>query len=130
MSNNELFEEIIRDRSDGIKVIARAVRAKFRKIYPDVDETIWVKQKTSGYGIGPKKMSQHFGWIVISKKHVSMGFNFGSSLSDPDHLLEGTGKNMRHIKIRQLSDLNNKAIDEMVIAAVLDRKSNNSGDKI
>jgi hypothetical protein len=115
------FEEIIKDRSESVKEIARAVRDKFFEIYPDVDETVWIKQKTAGYGIGPKKMSQHFGWIMTAKSHVNMGFNYGSSLQDPSNLLEGTGKNMRHIKIKNLSDLYNKAVDELVKAALSER---------
>jgi hypothetical protein len=123
MSKDRLFEEIIQDKSDEVKVMARAVRAKFFRLYPDVDETIWVHQKTSGYGIGPKKMSQHFGWIMTAKSHVNMGFNYGSSLADPDNLLEGTGKNMRHIKIRKPGDLDNPAVDDLIVEAVKERKS-------
>ncbi|MDX1359190.1 MAG: DUF1801 domain-containing protein [Clostridia bacterium] len=119
--NRIKFEKMINGRSETVKDIARAVRDKFFEIYPDVDETVWVRQKTSGYGIGPRKMSQHFGWIMTAKAHVNMGFNYGSSLPDPEHLLEGTGKNMRHIKIKNLSDLDNQAVDELVRAAVSER---------
>ena len=115
------FEEIIHDRSNAVKEIARAVRDKFFEVYPDVDETVWVRQKTAGYGIGPKKMSQHFGWIMTAKSHVNMGFNYGSSLPDPRHLLEGTGKNMRHIKIKNIADLDSCAVDELIRAAVSER---------
>lgn len=38
--------------------------------------------------------------------HVNVGFFLGAELADPDHLLEGTGRFMRHVKLRpgQLPD--------------------------
>lgn len=123
MDKNELFESIIFDYSEEIKEIARGVRNEFYKVFPDVDETIWVKQGTVGYGVGPKKMSEHFGWIMIAKKHVNMGFNYGSILPDPDELLEGTGKNMRHIKIRALSELSKLGVKKLILSAINERKA-------
>ena len=52
---------IVRNYDENIQEVARKVRSRFYELYPEVDETIWVKQGIAGYGIGPKKMSQHFG---------------------------------------------------------------------
>jgi hypothetical protein len=41
-----------------------------------------------------------FCYVVGYAKHVNLGFCDGASLPDPDGLLEGTGKAMRHVKIR------------------------------
>jgi len=38
-------------------------------------------------------------------------------LQDPERLLEGTGKNVRHVKLRALEDLQRKGLKEMVAAA-------------
>jgi hypothetical protein len=46
----------------------------------------------------------------VIRDHVNLGFHQGASLSDPEGLLEGEGKQMRHIKIRSLNDLMNPAI--------------------
>ena len=35
-------------------------------------------------------------------QHASVEFWRGTSVPDPDHLLEGTGKNLRHVKLRTL----------------------------
>ena len=40
-----------------------------------------------------------FAYLASFKKHVTIGFNEGSRLDDPDGLLEGTGKGMRHVKV-------------------------------
>ena len=44
-------------------------------------------------------------YIGVIKDHVNLGFIRGSELADPQRILEGTGKQMRHIKIRNMSDL-------------------------
>jgi hypothetical protein len=49
-------------------------------------------------------------YIGVIKDHVNLGFLRGSELADPQRILEGTGKQMRHIKIRNMSDLERPAI--------------------
>jgi len=48
---------------------------------------------------------------------VTFGFHFGTSLSDPEGLLEGTGKNMRHVKLRDVQSLEQKGLRELVRSA-------------
>jgi hypothetical protein len=40
-----------------------------------------------------------FCYLNSTKKHATLGFEKGTSLTDPTSLLEGTGKNMRHVKL-------------------------------
>ena len=54
---------------------------------------------------------------MVGKNHVTFGFHFGTSLQDPERLLEGTGKNIRHVKLRALEDVKRKGLKEMVEAA-------------
>src|SRR5438128_908434 len=49
-------------------------------------------------------------YIGVLKNYVNLGFHRATSLRDPQRILEGTGKRMRHIKIKSLSDLLNPAI--------------------
>jgi hypothetical protein len=51
------------------------------------------------------KMKEGICYIGVIKDHVNLGFLRGSELSDPHRILEGEGKQMRHIKIRNTSDL-------------------------
>ena len=46
-----------------------------------------------------------FCYLHATQKHATLGFQNGASLSDPKNQLEGDGKNMRHIKLRSLSDI-------------------------
>jgi hypothetical protein len=50
--------------------------------------------------------------------HVSVEFWRGSTLRDPHRILEGTGKNLRHVKLRKLADATRPAFVELVKEAV------------
>lgn len=56
------------------------------------------------------KMKDGVCYIGVIKDHLNLGFVRGSELADPQRLLEGEGKQMRHIKIRNMADLLRPAI--------------------
>ena len=56
------------------------------------------------------RMKDSICYIGVMKDHVNLGFIRGSELADPQRILEVTGKQMRHVKIRNLSDLFRPAI--------------------
>ena len=68
------------------------------------------------YGV-THKMKDAVCYIGVIKDHVNLGFHHGAGLADPHRLLEGEGKQMRHIKIRNIEDLANPAIREYIQAA-------------
>ncbi len=56
------------------------------------------------------KGERAFVGIMPYKKYVSVIFDRGAELTDSKSVLEGNGKQMRHIKIHQISDIKNKDI--------------------
>jgi predicted GNAT family acetyltransferase len=108
------FTEIVSRQGAEIQELAYRTRSLIYRIFPGVVEVPWVHQGTIGYGVGPKKMSEHFSWISAHKNHVTLGFFYGAELPDPENLLEGTGKLLRHVKIREPEDLDNPALHEMI----------------
>jgi hypothetical protein len=58
-----------------------------------------------------------FAFYMVGKKHVTFGFPFATVLPDPEGLLEGSGKNMRHVKLRSPEDLDKKGVRELIVAA-------------
>jgi hypothetical protein len=56
------------------------------------------------------RMKDGICYIGVLKDHVNLGFIRGSELTDPHRILEGTGKQMRHIKIRNVWDVEGPAI--------------------
>jgi hypothetical protein len=116
------YEEAISGSSRQVKEIAERLRAVIIQVYPEVVEVPWPKQKIVGYGVGPKKMSEHFCYIGAFKKHVDLGFYYGADLPDPQGLLEGTGKNLRHIKVKNGDEVDQPALREILIASLEERK--------
>jgi hypothetical protein len=117
----EDFSEIVSTYDPPIQQISWRIREIIREVMPDVVEVVWKQQRIAGFGVGPRKMTEHFCYISPHKKHVNLGFYYGTLLPDTASLMEGTGKLLRHIKIRKLDELENPAIRKLVEAAHLER---------
>ncbi len=63
-----------------------------------------------------------FGYVNVFKAHVNVGFFTGALLPDPKSLLEGTGKRMRHVKLRPGEELDQQALGDLIESAYLDVK--------
>lgn len=61
-----------------------------------------------------------FGYVGVFTKHVSVGFFHGASLPDPARLLQGSGKFMRHVKVKPGISAPNDAIEALIVAAYRD----------
>jgi len=63
-----------------------------------------------------------FGYVNAFKAHVNVGFFRGAEIADPEGLLEGTGKFMRHVKLRPECDVNATALMKLIKSAYTDMK--------
>jgi hypothetical protein len=61
-----------------------------------------------------------FGYVNAFTVHVNIGFFHGAALDDPAGLLEGSGKRMRHVKLRWARPANAAALSELIVAAYRD----------
>jgi hypothetical protein len=111
------FEQMLERSSPEVQEIARRLRALVVEVMPDVVEVPWPHQGTAGYGVGPKKNSEHFCYIAPQKERVNFGFFYGAELSDPAGLLEGTGKLLRHVKIKSVEEVERPALRQLLEAA-------------
>lgn len=64
-----------------------------------------------------------FGYVNVFTSHVNVGFFQGASLSDPAHLLQGSGKFMRHVKLRPGAEVDDGALTRLIEAAYADIKA-------
>ena len=64
-----------------------------------------------------------FGYVNVFKAHVNVGFFFGAELQDTTGLLEGSGKRMRHAKLKPGSELDSSALIALIDAAYRDVKA-------
>jgi hypothetical protein len=64
-----------------------------------------------------------FAYVNVFRSHVNVGFFQGAALPDPAHLLQGTGKFMRHVKLRTGAATNAVALSRLIGAAYEDIKA-------
>lgn len=63
-----------------------------------------------------------FGYVDAFSAHANVGFFLGATLDDPAHLLLGTGKRMRHVKLVWGEPLDEAALGALIAAAYHDMK--------
>jgi hypothetical protein len=61
-----------------------------------------------------------FAYVNAFKAHVNVGFYHGASLADPRRLLEGSGKRMRHVKIKWGEPVDARALEALIAGAYAD----------
>jgi hypothetical protein len=69
-----------------------------------------------------RRVSEGFCHVAAYPDHVNLGFNRGAGLADPDRLLAGTGKRIRHIRIDSAADLQRPAVHRLIVAAADDAR--------
>ena len=117
------FDEVIAGFAPEIQAIARKLKSLITSVHRDSVEVAWPRQHIASYGIGPKKMSEHYAYVAPQKNYVNLGFYHGVGLEDPTGLLEGAGKRLRHIKIKSISAATNREIDRLLEAALVERQT-------
>ncbi len=64
-----------------------------------------------------------FAYVDAFKAHVNVGFFRGAEIADPEGLLEGTGKFMRHVKLRPEREVDARALRALIATAYADMKA-------
>ena len=63
-----------------------------------------------------------FAYVNAIKAHVNAGFFRGAEIADPKGLLEGTGKFMRHVKLKPEGDVDATALMKLIETAYTDMR--------
>jgi hypothetical protein len=63
-----------------------------------------------------------FAYVNAFRAHVNVGFFRGAEIADPEGLLEGTGRYMRHVKLRPERDVDSAALMKLIDTAYTDMK--------
>jgi hypothetical protein len=69
-----------------------------------------------------------FAYVNAFKAHVNVGFFRGAEIADPDGLLEGTGRFMRHVKLRPEKDIDARALTKLIETAYTDMKGRRASE--
>jgi hypothetical protein len=104
------------DRS--IADLALALREIILEEVPDASESIYQVYTVAIWFGFSDKMKDMFCYIATNERHINLGFPRGSTLPDPNHVLEGEGKAMRHIKFANQSDLERSFVRRYIRASI------------
>lgn len=116
------FADIMAGKPAAVVAIATELREIIAALHPDVVEVPRKGDNAISYGVGPKKMSEAYTYIMPQKDRVNLGFFYGVGLADPHHLLEGTGKQLRHVKVRSLEAAQAAEVQALLAAALVERR--------
>jgi hypothetical protein len=75
-----------------------------RVLAPSNESILDVYAVAMNYGFS-ERMKDQAVYIAVYTKHVNLGFYWGARMDDPEGVLEGSGKQLRHIKIKSPTDL-------------------------
>lgn len=98
MNTNTAVSNYIKNSSPQLAEIMESLRDLIREAIPDTTEEFKWSQPVF-------KKKKDFCYLKVAKNHVTFGFINAQNLKDPDSLLEGTGKIMRHIKLSSTKDI-------------------------
>ena len=104
----------MREHPGPLGAIARAWFEVVRGCGDDVRELLHDGHPTACVG------DAAFAYVNAFTAHVNVGFFRGAKLADPDRLLEGTGKFMRHVKLRPERDIAATALRTLIETAYTD----------
>jgi hypothetical protein len=113
-----VLRELMRDRADEVVKIALAARKAVLKAAGKCSELIYEVYCISDAFTFTGKQGQGFIHIATYAQHVNLGFDHGSELDDPDGLLKGTGKRIRHIRLNKVADVKQKPVIHLIEQAV------------
>ncbi len=97
--------------------LALELRRLLLDTVPGIHETVDAPGKVIGYGLGTGYKGL-ICTIMPTKAGVNLGLAYGAELADPEHLLAGTGKVHRHVKLTCPADLERPAFRALLQAAV------------
>jgi hypothetical protein len=102
------FDEYLADQAPRNQNVIRALRKFVKRVAPQLQESVkwgngcWVQGKAP------------IAYVYSAPDHVQFGFFGGSALRDPSGLLNGDGKFVRHIKVRNRSDIDERTFGTLL----------------
>jgi hypothetical protein len=116
------FEELLAGAEPEVRPIAERLREIILGIDPESVEVVRLGDRAATYGVGPKKMSEGYAYIMPQKSWVNLGFYKGAALPDPENVMEGTGKSLRHVKVRSTADAERPEVQRLIEEAFAERQ--------
>jgi len=110
-------DTFLKGYSPQVREIAVRAREVILSVLPDATEKVYPGWKVIQYATGAN-MKSVFAAISPQRERVNLGLAGGIHLPDPDGLLEGDGKAIRHIKLTSPEAAGAPAVRELVRGAL------------
>ena len=116
------FDDLVAGLDPEIEQIARSLRTLILDLDADAVEVVRLGDHAASFGLGPKKMSEAYAYIMPKATYVNLGFYNGAALVDPAGLIEGTGKRLRHVKVHSIEEVGKPSLRRLIAAARAERR--------
>lgn len=114
------LDGFLKKYSPQIEKLGRAAISHLRKRLPGAFCLVYDNYNALAVGFGPTpKPSALPISIALYPRWATLFFMFGSTLDDPDRLLEGKGSRIRSVRLDGLEMLKSDAIDRLIVEAVV-----------
>ncbi len=101
-----------------IQELALAARKLILEEAPEASEFVYEVYTIADHFSFTGRPSDAFVYTTTHANWVNLGFNFGSTLPDPNGLLRGEGKWIRHVRVAQAADLHAPGVRELIRSAI------------
>ena len=111
MPKSKNVDSWISEHDPAIRQICNALRHIILSAEPDLRESI-------KWGNPVYERTGKVFYLSATDSYATLGFFNGASLTDPNGRIEGTGKKMRHVKVKAMEDIDFQQLDSWVREAV------------
>lgn len=112
------FSCLLELKDAGLIDLFRDLRVFIHELYPEANELLYHTHALTSVFSVSEKLGDAYCMIPVYARHLNLGFNKGSLLPDPNGLLQGTGKLIRHIPIQQKEDYRNERVVALIREAI------------
>lgn len=113
-------DRLLAEHPPEIRAIERALRVTIRSAFPAAVEQVDFGNKLIAFGRSMKMRGLLFA-IIAHRDWVNLQLADGATLPDPDGLVEGTGKRIRHVKIRTVEAASSAPVVALIEAQLAAR---------
>jgi hypothetical protein len=112
------YLRLLRPYSEPVQKLALAARKLILEEAPAANEFVYEVYTIADHFAFTERPSDAFVFTTTHAGWVNLGFNFGSQLPDPQGLLQGEGKWIRHVRIAKAADVDAPGVRELVRGAI------------
>ncbi len=112
----DAFDEFLKSYPPEVQAVCQKLRGLVKSAGPEALELMYISQNHIAFSLEGSAKDQVV-YLVPMNDYVRLGFYWGGNLPDPDRLLTGTGKRLRHVKVRTLDEADQPGLKGLIEAA-------------